>query len=137
GSINLTASVESGAVLVHIEDTGVGMPAEAEPGVGLTLVRGVLALHRGSMEIRPADSGQGTEVVVRLPIAGPGPLPERKSARPEVREARPLRILVADDNRDEADSLERFLALYGHDVRVSYGGAQAVSGGDGLRPRGA
>src|SRR5438067_10922957 len=68
GSINLTASVESGAVLVHIEDTGVGMPAEAEPGVGLTLVRGILALHRGSMEIRPADSGQGTEVVVRLPI---------------------------------------------------------------------
>src|SRR5438477_607712 len=50
GSINLTASVESGAVLVRIEDTGVGMSAEAEPGVGLTLVRGVLALHRGSME---------------------------------------------------------------------------------------
>src|SRR6266850_2706256 len=84
GSISLTATVESGAVLVHIEDTGVGMSAEAEPGVGLTLVRGVLALHQGSMEIRPADSGPGTEVVVRLPIAGPGPLQERKPARTEV-----------------------------------------------------
>ncbi|HEX9431380.1 MAG TPA: response regulator [Burkholderiales bacterium] len=135
GSINLTASVESGAVLVHIEDTGVGMSAEAEPGVGLTLVRGVLALHQGSMEIRPAESGPGTEVVVRLPIAGPGPLQERKPARTEVREARPLRILVADDNRDAADSLQRVLALYGHEVRVAYDGAQAVMLGDEFRPR--
>ncbi len=135
GSINLTASVESGAVLVHIEDTGVGMSAETEPGVGLTLVRGILALHQGSMEIRPADSGPGTEVVVRLPIAGPGPLQERKPARTEVREARPLRILVADDNRDAADSLQRILALYGHDVRVAYDGAEAVLMGDEFRPR--
>src|SRR5205823_12324928 len=41
GSINLTASVESGAVLVHIEDSGVGFTPGAEPGVGLTLVRGI------------------------------------------------------------------------------------------------
>src|SRR5258707_5882165 len=135
GSINLTASVESGAVLVHIEDTGVGMSAEAEPGVGLTLVRGVLALHQGSMEIRPADSGPGTEVVVRLPIAGPGPLQERKPARTEVRQARPLRILVADHHPDPADSLQRVLALYGHEVRVAYDGAQAVMLGDEFRPR--
>src|SRR5437764_599672 len=71
GSINLTASVESGAVLVHIEDSGVGFTPGAEPGVGLTLVRGILALHQGAMEIRAADSGDGTEVVVRLPIAAP------------------------------------------------------------------
>src|SRR5207244_11227004 len=64
GSINLTATVESGAVLVCIEDTGVGMDAGAEAGVGLTLVRGIVALHQGSLEIRTPGSGQGTEVVL-------------------------------------------------------------------------
>src|SRR5207244_3148858 len=87
GSINLTASVESGAVLVHIEDTGVGLNPGAEPGVGLTLVRGILALHQGGVEIRAADSGEGAEAVVRLPLAGPGSLPDRKPARTEAVEA--------------------------------------------------
>src|SRR5207237_1856810 len=67
GSINLTASVESGAVLVHIEDTGVGLHPGAEPGVGLTLVRGILALHQGAMEVRAADSGGGPGDAVPLP----------------------------------------------------------------------
>ena len=135
GSINLTASVESGAVLVHIEDTGVGLNPGAEPGVGLTLVRGILALHQGGVEIRAADSGEGAEAVVRLPLAGPGALPDRKPARTEAVEAPPLRILVADDNRDAADSLQRVLALYGHEVRVVYDGASAVSVGNEFRPR--
>jgi two-component system CheB/CheR fusion protein len=135
GSINLTASVESGAVLVRVEDSGVGFNAGTEAGVGLTLVRGILALHQGSMDIRPADSGGGTEVVVRLPIAAPGAWPEKKPARAEAVHAPPLRILVADDNRDAADSLQRVLALYGHEVRVAYDGASAVSVGSEFRPR--
>jgi len=135
GSINVTATVESGAVLVRIEDSGVGVPAGTEPGVGLTLVRGILALHQGSLELRAADSGACTEAVVRVPIAGPGNLPETKPLRDEVLQAPPMRILVADDNRDAADSLQRVLALYGHEVRVVYDGASAVSVGNEFRPR--
>jgi two-component system CheB/CheR fusion protein len=135
GSISLTATVESGAVLVHIEDSGVGLAPGAEPGVGLTLVRGVLALHQGSLELRTPDSGSGTEAVVRLPIAAPGPVPEPKRARPAESVALPLRILVADDNRDAADSLQRVLALYGHEVRVVYDGSSAVNVGTEFRPR--
>src|SRR5436190_5787208 len=135
GSINLTASVESGAVLVHIEDNGIGFRADAEPGVGLTLVRGILELHQGSLELRAADSGAGTEAVVRVPIAGPGSMPEMKAAREEVLQAPPMRILVADDNRDAADSLQRVLALFGHEVRVAYDGASALRLGGEFRPR--
>src|SRR5438477_8870331 len=69
GSINLTATVESGAVLVRIEDTGVGIGADSAAGVGLTLVHGILALHQASVEVRPLDTGPGTEARVRLPIA--------------------------------------------------------------------
>ena len=135
GSINVSASVESGAVLVHIEDTGVGLQAGNEPGVGLTLVHGILALHQGSLELRTADSGSGTEAVVRVPIAAPGTVPEWKPPREEQVQAPPMRILVADDNRDAADSLQRVLALFGHEVRVAYDGASAVSISGEFRPR--
>ena len=135
GSINVTASVESGAVLVRVEDNGVGLQAGSEPGVGLTLVRGILALHQGSLELRTADSGRGTEAVVRVPIAGPGPAVEWKPPREESVQAPPMRILVADDNRDAADSLQRVLAMFGHEVRVAYDGASAVRISGEFRPR--
>jgi len=44
-------------------------------------------------------------------------------------------VLVADDNRDAADSLQRVLALYGHEVRVAYDGAGALQVGQEFRPR--
>jgi DNA-binding response OmpR family regulator len=41
--------------------------------------------------------------------------------------ARALRVLVADDERSIADSLERLLVLEGHEVRVAYDGAEVLS----------
>jgi PAS domain S-box-containing protein len=135
GSIGLTATVESGVVLVAIEDSGVGDPEE-EAGVGLTLVRGITHLHNGSFQVRAAASGQGTEAVVRLPLSRGQPLAAQK---PAVYSFTPsgaaLRVLVADDNRDAADSLQRILALYGHEVRVAYDGGAAVRLGEEFRPR--
>ena len=46
-----------------------------------------------------------------------------------------LRVLVADDNRDAADSLHRILGLFGHDVQVAYDGTSAVRVGEQFRPR--
>ena len=136
GSIGLTATVESGAVLVSIEDSGVGIDAAQEPGVGLTLVRGITQLHQGALDLRPASSGQGTEVVVRLPLSrGQLSAAQKPSSYAAPRDAAPLRVLVADDNRDAADSLQRILALYGHDVRVAYDGSAALELGARFRPR--
>ena len=135
GSINLAATVESGAVLVSIEDTGVGMDAR-DIGVGLTLVRGIVTLHNGSVEIRTPTSGQGTEVLLRLPLSrAQSSMPERAPTQAKNEVTSTLRVLVADDNRDAADSLQRILALYGHEVRVAYDGATAVKLGEEFRPR--
>jgi PAS domain S-box-containing protein len=136
GSIGLTATVESGAVLVSIEDSGVGVEPDRDSGVGLTLVRGIIDLHEGSLDIRPAASGQGVEVSVRLPLSRGQPAAAQKRSRyqPSASEAS-LRVLVADDNRDAADSLQRILALYGHEVRVAYDGSAAVRLGAEFRPR--
>ena len=136
GSIGLTASVESGAVLVSIEDSGIGIEPGEEAGVALTLVRGITQLHHGSLDIRAAPSGQGTEVAVRLPLSRGQPLAVQKpAARDFTPSAASLRVLVADDNRDAADSLQRILALYGHEVRVAYDGRAAVRLGEEFRPR--
>ena len=134
GSINLTASVESGAVLLCIEDSGVGMNERAEPGVGLRLVRGIVELHGGTLDIRKPASGQGTEMALRLPLSRGVPATETKIAMGEAA-ARSLRVLVADDNRDAADSLQRVLALSGHEVRVAYDGESAVRAGEEFHPR--
>jgi len=140
GTINLSAAVEGSEVVVAVEDSGAGFePAEGArlfgdgAGVGLRLVHGIVALHGGRIEARSAGKGRGAEFAVRLPLA-----PEQarvREPRATYPAARPVRVLVADDNRDTADSLQRVLALYGHEVRVAYDGASALRIGREFRPR--
>ena len=139
GEITLSAAVEGGEVVVAVEDSGAGFEPDAArriftdgAGVGLRLVHGVITLHRGRIEVRSAGKGRGTEFVVRLPLTTGAPTQAKTvySAAP-----RPVRVLVADDNRDAADTLQRVLALYGHEVRVAYDGASALRIGQEFRPR--
>jgi len=46
-----------------------------------------------------------------------------------------MRVLVADDNRDSADSLAILLQLDGHEVRVAYSGEDALAMGTRFRPQ--
>jgi len=135
GSISLSATVEGREIVVSVADDGVGFEHESEPGVGLQLVRGILALHRGRLEAKSEGRGRGSEFSVRLPLvpgvaAAAQPAPARAAERDIS-----VRVLVADDNRDAADSLQRVLALYGHEVRVVYDGATALRVGQEFRPR--
>ena len=43
-------------------------------------------------------------------------------------------MLVADDNRDSAESLGMLLRLMGNDVRIVYDGVEAVSEAEAFRP---
>ncbi|HUG76084.1 MAG TPA: response regulator [Burkholderiales bacterium] len=155
GSISLSAAVESSQVAISVEDSGIGLAPEVarglfraasslgsatEPegrlGVGLTLVQGIVALHHGSIAVRSAGPGQGSEFVLRLPLAPAGAA--HTEQKPPVYAAAPeegLRVLVADDNRDAADSLHRILGLFGHDVQVAYDGTSALRVGEAFRPR--
>jgi CheY-like chemotaxis protein len=45
-----------------------------------------------------------------------------------------LRVLVVDDYRDAAETFGQVLELLGHDIRVCYGGQQALAEAMGLRP---
>lgn len=53
-----------------------------------------------------------------------GAAPRRRDGAPG---QRPLRILIADDDRDTADSLAMLVTIWGHVSRVAYDGAEALT----------
>jgi len=97
GRVTVSALRDGRAVVVGVEDTGVGIGADDLPrvgdpffqarasydrrhdgtGLGLSIVKGLIDLHGGSLDIR-SRLGVGTTVTVRLPIdaefaGAPGP----------------------------------------------------------------
>jgi PAS domain S-box-containing protein len=144
GSIAVGARREGADIVITVEDTGRGFPPEmaerifdaftqwqaegqasAGLGIGLALVRGIVELHGGRVEASSPGPGKGGRFSVRLPAAQPMSEGGRASA-PSLPSGAGLKVLVADDNRDAADSLARILAAYGHDVRVAYDGSAAL-----------
>jgi CheY-like chemotaxis protein len=105
---------------------GAGAQSHGGLGIGLTLVRRLVELHGGRVEVESDGIGRGSEFIVRLPLARVGELhaPAADARAGEPRQSR--RILVVDDNRDAADSLCMLLKSRGHDVRVAYDGLEAV-----------
>ena len=144
GEVRLVARVEDGQAVVRVSDTGMGIEASMLPhlfrmysqavpareraqgglGIGLSLVRGLVEMHGGSVEAHSEGPGRGSEFVVRLPLMhaiAPAPrLPEREPHQ------QPLRVLVADDNHDAAQTLAVLLEVMGHQVRVAVDGQEAV-----------
>jgi CheY-like chemotaxis protein len=104
-------------------------------GIGLTIVKRLVEMHGGGVEARSEGSGRGSEFIVRLPVVmsvvrEPGP---DRDGRPVGTGAR-HRILVADDNRDSAESLAMMLRVMGHEVRAAHNGLEAVELAASYRP---
>ncbi len=156
GHIELVGLVQDGAtVSVSVQDDGIGISPEALArifqmfqqidgtsaraegglGIGLALVQGLVALHGGTIEASSAGPGQGSKFVVCLPLATPEATDTRATGVILV-PAPPIgrRILVAEDNRDAADTLALLLNLAGHEVRVAHGGRAAVAVAQTFRP---
>jgi CheY-like chemotaxis protein len=155
GHICLRAERCGGEVAVSVRDSGIGIAAEHLPrvfemfaqaapalersqgglGIGLSLVKGLVEMHGGRVEARSEGTGKGSEFVVRLPISCGPPAPESPHPGGEGTTPRPARrILVADDNRDAADSLAMMLRLYGHEVHAVHDGQEAVEAAEWFRP---
>jgi PAS domain S-box-containing protein len=141
GTISLSAAVESGEAVISVEDSGAGFePAAAErlfdeaAGVGLRLVQGIVHLHGGRIEAHSAGRGRGAEFTVRVPLFRDAPAGVAHAEARSVGAPAQVRVVVADDNRDAADSLQRILTLYGHEVRVAYDGMAAIRLAEEFRP---
>ena len=157
GTVDVGARRVGDELVLAIADSGIGIPGEALGGIfemftqvgrhaerehgglgiGLALVRRLVELHGGSVEVQSAGPGHGTTVQVRLPLAAPlqaegERTTDRPAPAPQARRCR--RILVVDDNRDAAESLAVILRLSGHRVEVAYDGWQAIEAARALQP---
>jgi signal transduction histidine kinase/DNA-binding response OmpR family regulator len=157
GKIWLTVERANGEAVCRVRDTGLGIPPDMlasvfDPftqvdrsldrsqgglGIGLTLVKQLVELHAGRVQVHSAGLDQGSEFVVRLPaLAGEvshGPSTNGAPAPPPADVPR-CRVLVVDDNVDGAESLAVLLRLSGHDVRVCHDGPAGLMIADEFRP---
>ncbi|HYD56830.1 MAG TPA: ATP-binding protein [Burkholderiales bacterium] len=154
GRIELEARRADSGVELVVRDNGVGIPkemlgkvfemftqverslerAQGGLGIGLTLVKRLVEMHGGTVQARSSGPGKGTEFIVRLPeharAAGTG----EAAAAAVLPAAEKQRILIADDNRDAADSLAVMLRVGGHEVCTAYDGQEAVELAADFRP---
>jgi CheY-like chemotaxis protein len=103
--------------------------SEGGLGIGLALVKGLVDLHAGTMEVFSEGPGHGSEFIVALPcqVSDATHLRESTPASPTPSTLLRRKILVADDNRDAANALALLLRLAGHDVRVAHDGQAALA----------
>jgi two-component system, sensor histidine kinase len=158
GQITLTACQDGQGLAIRVTDNGIGIEltvikglfemfsqidsaidrAEGGLGIGLALVKGLVALHGGSVQATSAGLGQGSEFTIRLPRSV---VVERRAAGAGASNVASMpsgprcKVVIADDNRDAADSLKLLLELSGHDTFVAYNGQQALDLGARERPR--
>jgi two-component system CheB/CheR fusion protein len=153
GSVTLTVGSDGLDAVIGVKDTGVGISKvlltrlfepfmQAEEtldrsrgglGLGLALVKGVVAMHGGRVEPRSEGLGAGAEFVIRLPLCLP-PGSAREESKDSVSGASPRRVLVVEDNRDAADSLRDILLFGGHQVDVAYDGLAAIEQARQFKP---
>jgi CheY-like chemotaxis protein len=140
--------------VVTVTDSGIGIAAQDLPGIfdmfgqvesashrsqggqgiGLSLAKGLVEMHGGSIAAFSEGEGRGCRFEVVLPLVQPTREPGASVVRDAATPQAGLRILVADDLPDAADSLALLLQAMGHTVDVAYDGEQALRRAEDLRP---
>ena len=148
GHISVASWVSGRTVGIRVSDDGVGIAQEAlsrifdifaqerpatgqRPpglGIGLAIVRNLVQLHGGTVTAHSDGPGRGSTFEVLLPrrsLVVVEPSPEHVRTRPEA--AVPKRVLVVDDNADNALLLAETLGAWGHETRMASDGAEALA----------
>ncbi len=148
GQVVFQARREGQEAIIRVQDTGVGIPEEMLEsvfdlfvqsrrtldrsagglGVGLTLVRSLVQMHGGRVDVHSDGEDKGSEFVVHLPLAARPAGEEPVVARvPRRRRVHPgARIVIVEDNADSRELLCEVLSMHGFDC------ASAASGPAGL-----
>jgi len=91
-------------------------------------------MHGGSVEAHSGGLGFGSEFIVHLPLAARPQAASHLATDAEQAPPARRRILIADDNRDAAESLAMLLEMAGHEVRVAHLGRAALALAQVFRP---
>ena len=154
GEIRLALQRRGERICIEVADDGIGIAPEHQRavfemfvqvdrslergmtglGIGLTIVRQLVELHGGHVEVHSEGPGRGSAFVVDLPMVGAPtavadlgvPLPAAPGPA--------LDVLIADDNVDFAESFAVLLAQEGHRTRVVHDGPSALAAASELAP---
>ena len=155
GNIRFSARVAGESILISVQDTGMGLPADmlgtvfnmftqvnrtldraqGGLGIGLSLVKKLVEMHGGSVQAKSEGVDRGSEFIVSLPTvpvstdAVTAPMPGSVNDR-----IAQHRILVVDDNVDAAETIVMLLDMSGHDVRSVVTGQEALDVALSFRP---
>jgi signal transduction histidine kinase/ActR/RegA family two-component response regulator len=148
GAINLRLAATGSDYVVTVRDTGVGIEPEFLPrvfdrfrqadgsvtrhhgglGLGLAIVRDLVALHGGRVEAASDGAGRGATFSIRIPQLLQAPAPAARPASPsEVRRLDGLHVLVADDDADARSVAAQALQAAGAAVEMVAGGQEALA----------
>ena len=145
GRVDMTVASEGPDAVLTVRDTGVGIRPDVLPrifdlfvqasdtmarsagglGLGLTIVKRLVALHGGSVSASSPGPNQGSEFVVRLPRIADGQ-GEAQPIAAEVAASRARHILVIEDNTDFREGIRLLLESWGHRVEEASNGAQGL-----------
>jgi signal transduction histidine kinase len=142
GRLSFSTRRRSHAVELVVTDTGVGMPEEVrrrvfEPffttrspqrtGLGLSVVHGIVARHRGSIEIE-SEEGRGTTVRISLPTTpSAGTLSAPSTGPPGEAASGAATILVIEDEDRLRRMLVEILTQAGHSVEAAPDGLDGLA----------
>lgn len=145
GVIEVRAEREGTGLAISVRDNGIGIQPEMiervfEPfqqvptkrasglGIGLSIVRKLAEMHGGSITAQSAGLGTGSTFTLHLPSSAVhvsvSSAPLEKPKQPQISSA--FKVLVVDDNQEAAEGLGKLLTLRGHEVKLAYGGADAI-----------
>jgi PAS domain S-box-containing protein len=148
GHIWLSARRQGSDLVLSVRDDGIGVPANMHQrifemfaqiedrsmekgyrglGIGLTLVKSLIQMHGGDVEVHSEGLNRGSEFRVRLPVlietADDGKL---SSMNDIATPGDALRVLVVDDNPAAIETMGMLVKLLGHEVRTACDGQQAI-----------
>ena len=143
--IEIESPSPPGKCTVAIVDEGSGLSSEIrdtlfEPfvqseswrrsgrGLGLAIARQLTGLHGGVLRAEEPVSGSGARFVLELPLATTRPDRDGDTEGDRrARERTDLRVLIVEDELDNAEALQSLLEARGHDVHVATDAEIAIS----------
>ena len=146
GQIRIVMQEIDGQAVVSVQDSGIGIPthmlsqvfamfkqidgsmgrSNGGLGIGLFIVKRLVEMHGGAIEVLSDGKGNGSEFVVRLPIATSLAAPEPSTLRDPHIDAPHHHILVVDDNADAAEALSMLLTLMGNQTLTAHDGPSGL-----------
>lgn len=139
---------------LRVADQGVGIPEDMlekvfEPfvqvdqslarslgglGIGLTMVKSLVALHGGTVRAESEGRGRGAEITIELPLAATGAAQPNARPSSSPREPRTLSVLVIEDNQDTLELLQAWLETLGHSVQCAADGRAGLKLAMSMKP---